>query len=227
MGDSSNQVLGCVLVALPFFAAGCQTNSTRVDLAINPVLYQSPGYETRVLVDKNAFIAPLIDAREPAAEATGPMSFVQAPESVWERPMTVMVEEILVDELRKSGIFSQVLINTPSPSTLIVTPYLVSARYGEEELTAKRRAIAEIEIRIVVHGAVASASESRPILFDRTFHEVTATPPAIRAVHSAQILGVSLSKAVRAMLAALDQSNVSRSGVPMDPAVSGQPDTGR
>jgi hypothetical protein len=101
-----------------------------------------------------------------------------------------------------------------------MTPTLLEARCGTEERPAGRRSIGEIALRVVVHGPATGGAE-RPVLFDRTFREIVATPVERKPADPTQILGVTLQKVAQKALAALDQSNVTRSGLPIDPTIAG------
>lgn len=206
-------------MALTFCACGSTTDTC--DLRTNPSLYARTAYETRVLVDTAAFLAPLVDERVPIVEAAGPYPRKYVDESVWDRPMLEMIEDIIADELRDSGVFTSVVRSKPAAETLIVTPYLRRAICGEEEQPTGRRSLAEIEIRFVVHGPGADA-DAREIVFDRTFQEVAQTPVKMRPPQSTTLIGIILNKALRKALEALDQSNISRSAIPSDPSITGR-----
>lgn len=217
MGANWNQVLVLGAVGL----ASCEFSPPPRDLRTNPALYERTGYQARVIVDRAAFLAPLIDERTPIAEASGPYPRKYLDDGIWDRPMLAMIEEIVADELRDSGIFTAVQRSQPAAETLIVTPYLRNANCGEEEQPAGRRSLTEVELRLVVHGAGETVAE-RPVVFDRTFREVAQTPVSMLPTPATSLIGIALRKCVLAMLQTLDQSNVSRSSVPSDPAISGR-----
>ncbi|MCA8943889.1 MAG: hypothetical protein KDB80_15100, partial [Planctomycetes bacterium] len=189
MGAIWNQVLVLGAVCL----ASCEFSPPPRDLRKNPALYESTGYRARVMVDRAAFLAPLVDERAPIAEASGPYPRKYYDDAVWDRPMLEMVEEILADEIRDSGIFTLVQRSQPDAETLVVTPYLRGVVYGEEEQPHGRRSLAEIELRLVVHGAGESV-ESRPVLFDRAFREVAQTPVSMLPTRATSLVGIVLHK---------------------------------
>ncbi len=217
MGVIRNQALGAGLLAL----VACASPADRNDLVTNPTLYAPTAYKAKVAVDRSAFVAPLVDERQPVAEASGPYPVSYVGEAVWFRPVLTMVDEIVYDELRDSGVFVEASRSAPGSDALIVTPYLRSANCGEEEQPAGRRSLSDVELRVVVHGPGADAG-SRPVLLDRTFREIATTAVEMDPAPATQLLGIALRKSITKMLEVLDQSNVARSGVPMDPAVTGR-----
>lgn len=214
MGGSWDRIGGVVLlVAL----AGCHSPRDKLDLRENPDLYRSPGYTARIPVDRGVFVAPLVDERrDDVVDAAGPNPTQWMPDSRWARSPVAMIEDILRDELADSRVFVQVQ-RTPPPDakTLVLRPYLTAARVGAQEHTAGRRSIADLGLRIVVYGPDEGHGR-RAIVFDRPFRETTQSEVQSRPPSAPGLLGLALRQAMANVLAALDQSNVSRSGVPID-----------
>lgn len=221
MGAIRNQGRACTLVAMFCLVSfGCETSADRLDLRSNPLLYRSPGYEAAAAVDRGAFIAPLADVRSTApVEASGPFPVAYVSEGIWDAPVPQMIGDILREEFEKSGVFAE-LRDIPGPDTLIVTPHLLSAFCGQEEQIAGRRSVGEVALRIVVHGP-GESPETRTKIFDRTFPESAATPVTMLPPEPTFTIGIALRKSIQRTLQALDQSNVARSAVPIDPEFAG------
>ncbi len=211
--------LRVAFLVLPLVALSCQQFTDSIDLRRNGELYRSPNYRARVAVDRAAFLAPLVDERQGIpgpGQVGGPYPVSYMSDGEWPRPLLEMLEDIIIDELRDSGVFAS-LVRDPgvAADTLVVRPFLMTARTAWEERPFGRRAFAEIGMRIVVYGPQPAGGE-RPVLLEREFGEVVTSEVTVRPPSKPQMFGKALRAAMGKLLGMLDQSNVARSGVPLD-----------
>jgi hypothetical protein len=219
MGGFRNRCLAGFLLVPGFAAwlAACQSPANSLDLRRNADLYRSPGYRARLPVDRSAFLTPLVDARSGrAVEARGPYPISAMPDGYWARPLPEMIEQIVRDELNDSGVVVGLQRQAPPKNgALVITVHLLEAVCGQEERPSGRRSMADVALRVQVFGPAPGTT----LLFDRQFRQPLATDVGNRPARPPQLFGIALRQVVGAMLAALDQSNVARSGVPIQHAV--------
>ncbi len=216
MGGSVRKLLWGLVLPLFGFVA-CQSSKDQMDLAVNPTLYTSPGYHARMPADRPAFMPPIVDDRGSSTpeEASGPFPVTWMPDSYWDRPVVEMVDDTLREELKDSGVFSSIEDTPPpSPDAVVVQVEMTRARCGLEEQAAKRRSMAELTVNVTVRGPV-DASGGRDVIWQKEFHEVTASDLLIRPPVVPSMFGRVTQRVVARVVAALDESNVGRSGVPI------------
>ncbi len=191
-------------------------SAPRADLAQNRDLYQPTGYVTKLPGDRTAFVGTVQDSRAAAGMAreasVGGYPAVYDGDDRWEAPVAVMVDAILREELAESGLFAA-MRSLPKDADLILEPSLVAFRTAAvEELTAGR-ALAEVGLRLRVHGPAAEGGE-RPVLFDETLVERKLTDPAFRTTSRHVLAGACLRAVMLRALQTIDGNNLSRDGMP-------------
>lgn len=206
----STRLVGCA-VAL-FALAGCKT-TPKMDLAENEALYRPTGYRSQVPVDREVFVTPCADERAPIEEASSKPT-VFADDGRWARPPASMLDDLIRRELESGALFKEVATQ-PKPATLILMPSIVNWRGGITEEVTGRASFAQVGLRLVVRGP-ADASGERKTLFDEQFAHVQASETAMIPRSPLQLFGMATRSALAKALAALDQSNVARSMVPLD-----------
>lgn len=209
----------CAFAAL----AGCKSTPV-ADLALNPELYAYTEYACKTPGDRTVFVAPVTDGRTDvtAADAANvggfPVSYDV--DGRWHRPVVEMVDEILRNEIEASEIFDEV-VPSPAKAQILVVPTLVSFRTGAIEEMSGGRAVAEVSMRIEVHGP-ADQDGNRKLMFEQAFVDRKVTEASFRTASRYVLAGVSLRAVVLRMLQTLDSKNVAREGMPM-PAQTGSP----
>ena len=194
--------------------AGCQT-SNGLDLGKNTELYSSPGYRSKLPGDRAVFVAPLRDERNanpPSEEGPYPIRYMS--DRVWERPLAEMVNEILIEELNQSKVFREIL-SRPTSESLVLMPSLVQMRGGQQEMVEGARSLVVIAIRVQIHGP-ANENGDRALLLDQTYSDRQGSPVSFRPPTIVSLTGVSLRYTMANLVSGLDQSNVARSGVPLE-----------
>ena len=222
MGGLWNCWSGFVL----FFAlVACQSTQRTLDLRDSEELYRPTRYQARAPADRAVFVTPLADQRSPEpVPIKGPYPVAFMAESYWARPLVEMIGDVLVEELESSAVFSEVQrTSPPADDALILKPYLVEARCGQEERVNGRRGIALVGLKIVVYGPVQPDGE-RSMLLEETVHQPVTSQVSMRPPTSPQMMGLALTGAMRATLRKIDESNVARSGVPREPRSDAQSD---
>ncbi|MBK8978126.1 MAG: hypothetical protein IPM29_19650 [Planctomycetes bacterium] len=207
-------LLGIVVSSL----AGCLSPSTRLDLVETDDLYAPTGYEARLPADRGAFVAPLVDRRDqaPADARTGPYPITWMPEGYWDRPVDVMIDDLLRRELEDSKVVARLDAEPPpEPGDLLIRPTLTRARVGTEDLVNGQRRIAEVSIHLLVLGPVGPGGE-RGTLLDEDVVETTGTGIAFSPPRLPVVLGGAVRGCLARLLKRIDESNVARSGVPLD-----------
>ncbi len=205
-----------LLAFLVTLAACASAGTDDRDLATNPSLYQSPGYKSQLPPDRAVFVAPMLDQRRPPAieAATGPSIVTHMPEGKWTRSLPVMIDEVLRKELGSSGVVAAVLPQARNDA-LVIKPTLVVGACGAQEHVAGRRSFAEIGIKIVVLGP-ADANGKRTPLHDHLYGHAQVSEIEMSPVPAPNLMGMTLRTTLAQLLAGIDQSNVARSGVPLD-----------
>jgi len=200
-----------------WLAAACQTPNDSADFASNDALYADVPYVTRSPGDRTVFVAPVVDQRAqrkqplPTQHRGFPINY--ANEQVWERPVTVMVAEVLERQLRDSSLFAA-LDTTPSAQGLVVMPSLQSLHCGEAEAMAGSSAFAELGLRLQIFGPV-GADGQRALLLDESFADLRRSETMFEPISPYRLVGPTLQNVMKRMLTTLDGSNVGRSNVPM------------
>ena len=194
---------------------GCQTGN-QMDLGSNSSLYRSPGYVSKLPGDRSVFVAPVKDERSaadlPRSEGAYPIRYMS--DAVWERSVAEMVYDILVEELEGSRVFRSVLTQARGDA-LVLVPSLVQLYGGQQELVEGARSLAETAIRVQVHGPADEAG-NRMLILDETFTNRQGSATSFRPPSVATLTGVSLRITMGKLVSGLDQSNVARTGVPLE-----------
>ena len=205
----------CAAMAWLLLAGACATDSRRVDFALNEQLYTDVPFLTKAPGDRAVFVAPLVDARTPQGlpkqERGFPITY--GDDQVWERPVAVMLGDVLQRQLQKSGLFTQVA-TTASPQSLVLAPTLVTFLTGAAESVAGSRSFAEVGLRVQVFGP-ADAAGKRSVLFEDVFSNRQMTEVTLNPVSPYRLIGRALQVSLGKALTGLDGSNVSRSNVPL------------
>lgn len=209
----------CAFAAL----AGCKSTPV-ADLALNPELYAYTDYVCKAPGDRTVFVAPVTDARTDVSVAdevnVGGFPVSYDVDGRWHRPVVEMVDEILRHEIEESEIFDEV-VASPAKAQILVVPTLVSFRTGAVEEMSGGRAVAEVSMRIEVHGP-ADANGNRKLMFEQAFVDRKVTEASFRTASRYVLAGVSLRAVVLRMLQTIDSKNVAREGMPM-PVQTGTP----
>lgn len=207
----------CLLACAAVLFVSCASQSDKLDLARNEKLYHAPKYRAKVPADRTAFVAPVVDERGQAAveEATGPYPMRWMAEGYWERPLPEMIDDCLRDALAKTAVFASLQdAPPPDPAGLVVEPFLIEARAGQEERLFGRRSLGTVSLRLVVHGP-AAADGTREVLLEETFEQTVGTDISPQPQRVPAVLGRALEQAIARIVARIDQSNVARSGMPV------------
>jgi hypothetical protein len=188
------------------------------DLAHNETMFPQVSYKAKQPADRVAFVTPLVDGRKTwVADASSDAASYPVklmPESVWARPLPDMIDEILRRDLASSGVFAAIEAHAEAKG-LIVRPTLVTGSAGVQEKPNGRRTIAETAIRIVVLGPD-EGNGKRSTLHDRVYQSHLDSKVEMQPVPAVSLYANTLRSVVQQVLAGLDQSNVARSGVPLD-----------
>lgn len=192
-------------------AVACST-PPRMDLRHNQNLYQPTGYVATVATDRSAFVTPVVDEREaPQDRDQYPITYLS--DRDWERPVPLMVHEILRDELRTSGVFKEVL-EQPSADALMVKPILRAFDGGLQEQLYGRRSLANLALHLDVYGP--EIDGQRKLLLSQPFFERPISPPGFKPPSPRALMGVALHATMSKLIGTVDASNVSRSAVVTD-----------
>lgn len=199
-------------VAVTFAAvlAAC-ASQPRMDLRANVQLYQPTGYRAKAPATMAVWVAPMVDERQvPDDSAKYPTGYLI--DGDWERPMPEMVHDILVDELRSTGVFKEV-VDAPAPDVLIVRPTLRSCDGGLQEQPYGRRSLSRVALNIEVQGP--ERDGARPVWLDEPFADQQLSNTGFRPPSPRALLGLSLHLVMARMLATIDASGVGR-GEPVE-----------
>ena len=202
MGGHSGVGLAFVLIA-----SGCSTGGPPPrDLARGGAYYSSPAFEALTQQAVQAYIAPLKDARKDPQQPEGDVVAEFVKEG-WDRSVRVMVEEILRDEIGKSGIYAGI-INTAASNALIIEPTLMvlygaweTRQGGFDDYGSRTYALAAIRIKIY---GPADANGKRLVWLNKELRQLVAskfqrsTPPSLPS-----LTGVALSQAMGQVLEAV------------------------
>lgn len=129
-----------------------------------------------------------------------------------------MVGEVLARQFAASGLFPQVL-DALKPDALLVKPAIVTFLAGAAESIAGSRSFAEVGVELTVYGP-ADAAGKRQLLLQTVYANRQASEVGIKPISPYRLLGRALQVSVGKALVGLDGSNVSRSNVPIEVALS-------
>jgi hypothetical protein len=203
------------VVATAMAAAGCSFSSPEMDLSQNERLYRHTGYTSQVPGDRTAFLPPLVDDRGARIEdASADFSTEYFADGRWDRPPTQMVDAVLREELAGSDIFGEVT-ETARENGCIVRTRLIRFDVGTESHVAGIRSFAAVTIGVEVLGPMV-AGGVRPTWLSEEFVGAHRSELDWRPAPASLLMGASLRDAMVRLLARLDQSNVGRTGVPLE-----------
>jgi len=209
----------CVLslLLLPL-ATGCTVTNETADFAKNDVLYVDVPFATKSPGDRELFVAPIVDKRDPSVLPTQDRGFpiVYGDDDFWERPVREMLADVLQRQLSDSHLFGTV-VDQPGPSTLLLKPTLVTFTLGATEAMSGRRSFAEVGLKLQVMGP-ADGTGQRALLFDQTYSSRQLSPLELNPVSPYRLVGRALQQSMSKLLAGLDGSNLGRSNVPIEAA---------
>ena len=210
---TSLRTVGCALLTVGL--AGCNTVDYTPDLATNEQLYADVNFVTKAPGDVEVFVAPVQDLRDVSALPLhdGVYPIRSGTDEFWERPVTVLLGEVLARELAQSALFSESSARA-RPETVLLKPSLVAFHGGAQEGMAGAMSFAEVGIRIEVLGPVGAAGE-RPVWHDQTYGNRQRTEHEVNPVSPYRLVGRALQLTMSGALSGLDGSNVARSGVPV------------
>lgn len=210
---------------LPVLACACASTNDSIDLARNELLYVDVPFTTPAPGDRDVFVAPVADARDgavlPTQDRGFPISY--GADEVWERPVREMVADVLLRQVKDSGLFANV-VDKATPQAIVVKPTLVAFTTGATEAISGSRSFAEIGLKLQVLGP-ANALGERPTLMEQTFGNRQVSPLEVNPVSPYRLIGRALQVSMQKLLAGLDGKNVGRSHVPgtEDPGIPAAP----
>lgn len=190
-------------------------STDRIDLAHNAYIYRSPEYRAPRRAVETVFIQPLKDLRVAPDRASGSGYRAVYSDDDWERPIPVMVEELLVEEIDRAGIYGGISIGDqghPRAGDVVIEPSLLAMyRMSERPVgpsgVEMRRTVASTALRLRVSGPV-DHSGTRPVLLDEVFHQQFETEPSLARPEKGVILsGRTMRKIMEAALPKLYQAN--------------------
>ncbi|HEX5051620.1 MAG TPA: hypothetical protein VFZ65_07610 [Planctomycetota bacterium] len=202
-------------LALAVLAASCASMNTKADLAENELLYVDVPFLTKAPGDRALFVAPLVDVRDrqvlPTDERGFPIAY--GGDDFWDRPVVDMVGDVLVRQLRGSGLFAAV-VDQATPDVLVLKPTLVSFTTGQTEAISGSRSFAEVNLQLQVLGP-AGADGQRAVLFEQSCKNRQVSELELNPVSPFRLVGHALQMSMSKALSSLDGSNVGRRNVPL------------
>jgi hypothetical protein len=210
-----HSVTACAFLAV--LAAGCKSPQGGRDLATNTLICPRTHFATSAPGDRAIFILPVRDARDVSAlpASNGNCPVIYDSDARWERPVRAMVEQLLREELDGSGLFAAI---TPKarPADLLLQPTLLRFDSGVVETIEGGRSLAVVSLRLQIFGPE-DAPGSRPVWFDRTFGDTQISGVALVPMSTLLLSGHTVQSTMMQAVAALDGSNVGRTGMPLEP----------
>lgn len=195
---------------------GCQSATQDPDLARNEQLYRRLAFTSKLPGDRAVFVAPLQDARHvevlPASQSGFPITYDA--DGRWSRPVTVMVDDVLRDELQQSSVFAG-LLPAARPEALVLMPTLTDFQSGVVELDVNARTHAEIGIRVQLFAACDAAGR-RQLLLDQIYSDRETSTAAMVPMSTYRLMGRAMNVAMQRLVSGLDTSNVGRSNMPVE-----------
>lgn len=203
-----------IAACLPLFAAACASTNESIDFARNELLYVDVPFVTQAPGDRDVFVAPVADARDgavlPTQERGFPISY--GADDVWERPIRDMLADVLLRQVKDSGLFATV-VDKPTPQSIVVKPTLVAFTTGATEAISGSRSFAEVGLSLQVLGPANQVGE-RAVLMEQTFGNRQVSALEVSPVSPYRLVGRALQMSMQKLLAGLDGKNVGRSHVP-------------
>ena len=205
----------CALLLASICTSGCRS-TTSLDLAHNSYIYASPGYKAPRRTESPVFVQRILDQRKPPHFSDRASLKQQFPDNVWERPIPVMLEDVLLDEIDRSEIYNGISSGSagvPGRRDIVVEPTLHALyRYREAMLGGehfgKRRSGAYVALRLRVMSPL-DAHGKREILLDKVFQDLVLTDLGRgRPEQGVVLAGMALQNIMRQVMPALYQSNI-------------------
>lgn len=187
-----------------------------LDLATNRYIYTSPDYKAPRRTEAPVFVQRLRDQRE-TPDLSDPSSLKALfPDNEWERPVPVMLEDILLDEIDRSGIYNGISSGSagvPGKADYVVEPTLHALyRYREAMLggdhLGKRRsgAYAALQVRVLSPVGVGGRRE---VLLDKVFQDMVLTNLGRgRPQRGVVLAGRAVQSIMRQVMPELYESNI-------------------
>ncbi|HEX6813127.1 MAG TPA: hypothetical protein VF384_16005 [Planctomycetota bacterium] len=208
-------------VSLPvvLLLAACSSTSEVADLAVNELLYVDVPFLTKTPGDRALYVTPVADVRDQVELPTESHGFpiVYGGDEFWERPVPDMVGDVLVRQLRSSGLFATVS-DQAAPDALVLKPTLENFVTGANVAISGSRSFAEVGLRLQVLGA-ADSQGKRPVLHDQVYGNRQLSELELNPVSPFRLIGRALQVSMSKALAGIDRSNVGRTSVPLDVSV--------
>lgn len=163
------------VILVPVLLGACAAPEVN-DLAENERLYKSPGFRAPQSAGLAIFINPLQDKRKLPDFSKSDNIYAPMPEGHWQRPVTVMVEEVLRREIEGSGIYTGISAGEggqPRPGDCVLDAELLEFyRVHETQVAAGQtgytRMGAAVTLKLTVHGPV-GADGKRPVRLSKVF----------------------------------------------------------
>lgn len=188
--------------------AAC-SSPPRMDLRHNESLYRPTGYVSKLSADRAAFIAPIADERQlPEDKQAYPVAYLG--DGDWERPVPVMVDEILREELRTAQVFAEIL-PAPRPDALLVRPILRAFEGGLQEQLYGRRSMAHLALVIEIYGP--EETGERKLFLSQPFFERPISTTGFKPPSPRLLMGSALHATMSKLVSTIDASNVARSAI--------------
>ncbi|MEO6594941.1 MAG: hypothetical protein ABIP94_09340 [Planctomycetota bacterium] len=214
--------LRSLLILLVALGAACSTVNQTADLAENDLLYVAVPFLSKAPGDRVLFVAPIADVRDqlvlPTNERGFPISY--GGDDFWDRPIGAMVHDVLVRQLKSSGLFTAV-VDEPLAEALVLKPILVAFTTGQTEAISGSRSFAEVNLRLEVLGP-ADGDGQRAALFTQDCKNRQMSELELNPVSPFRLVGRALQMSMSKALTSLDGSNVGRRGVPMTAAAASE-----
>ncbi len=153
---------------VPFLLlAACQSGADH-DLALNTDAYQGSGYQAAHKQDRTVFIRQLQDRRKDMESyAEGQYPVVYTKDRYWDRPVPVMLDAVLRNEVQDSGIFASI-VEKEEDADWIIEPVLLQFYGGVEQRVDGRKYRAGTELHVIVLGEPDSQGQ-RKVLRKRKY----------------------------------------------------------
>lgn len=183
MGGIRNQRAFVFVASLAVWASLTACSSTsKIDLATNNYIYTSPGYEAPRSTEEWVFVQRVRDKRTPPDFSKLDSIKTKFPDTVWSRSIPVMIEDVLMDEIDRSRIYSGMSsgsLGVPRSRDFVIEPTLHALyRYREAMLggdnVGKRRSGAYGALRIRVMSPIGTDG-NREVLMDKVYQDLVLT----------------------------------------------------
>ncbi len=191
-------------------------------MAANDYLYTDLDYTSKFPGDQGAFIAPMQDERtlDDLPEPGGARTIHMTTETIWDRPVRNMVDDVFRREVANSGVFESIF-DKAKREGLVVQPSMVTLYGAHEESMDGARGLAKVGLRVKVYGED-TGNGKRALLFDERFEGAQATGISHRPSPTPVLIGRALQQAIYGALDGLDSSSIGRGGVPIIEASAGR-----